>query len=188
MAEINLLQNQEVEVQQVRTYNLLNRIGVVLLLLSIAAYATAYYFNDRVVSQVATDKAEQISLQSQIVNDKNYPALLKQQEKLSNLKILLNKHLSWGDLIQKFGQATLKTATYSKFVANAEGGATITGVVPDFQSLDKLMQGYQLNQFNYVNDVKLINVGLSDKDQSNGIQFTIKATFNKDLLQASATK
>ncbi len=182
MAEINLLQNQEVEVKERLKSSVLNKIGIVLLVLVLAGYAAAYYFDAAASAQISTDKGQQSQVQQLIQQDQNYPALVSNQEKLTNLKILLDKHLSWGDLIKRFADATLKSATYTKFQANSEGGATITGTVPDFQSLDKLIKAYQLNDFNYIKDVKLINIGLSDKSQ-NGIQFTIKVTFNKDLLQ-----
>jgi hypothetical protein len=181
MAEINLLQNQETESKQRLTTNILNNIGIGLLVLVLAFYGTFYFLDKNVNAKMEANKAHQIEVQQQIKNDKEYPSLIRHQEKVSNLKILLDQHLSWGDLIQKFGDATLKTATYTKFLANAQGGATVTGIVPDFANLDKLMKAYQLNQFNYIKDVQLVNIALSDKDQ-NGIQFTLKLNFNKDML------
>ncbi len=182
MSEINLLQNQNYELEAKQTYTILNRVGIGLLVFMLLAYGAFYFIDQNIAAQAAQDLARKQQLQLTIQNDPNYAPLLSSQAKLKNLQLLLDKHLSWGDLLQKFGDAALKTATYSRFAANSEGGATITGVVPDFQNLDKLMKAYQLNDFQYIKDVKLVNVGLSKDEKSTGINFTIKVTFNKSLL------
>lgn len=182
MAEINLLKNQVEEIKEKQAYKVMNKLGVGLLILVVVAYIFFFFAAKSYDSQAQTIAQQQAALQMQIEQEKEYPGVIAHQDKLKNLQILLDKHLSWGDLIQKFGNATLKTATYTKFIATSDGGATITGIVPDFQSLDKLIKGYQLNQFQYIKDVKLINIGLSDQ-QKNALNFTIQVTFNKDLLQ-----
>ena len=89
-------------------------------------------------------------------------------------------------MIQRFSDATLKTATYKKFTANSDGSATITGNVPDFQNLDKLIKAFQLNDFQYIKDVKLVNVGLSEENKI-GVSFTVNVTFNNTILQTVPT-
>ncbi len=187
MAEINLLKNQVEEIKEKQAYKVMNKLGIGLLILVALAYVFFYFAAKQYDSQAQAIAQQQAELQLQIEQEQQYPGVIADQDKLKNLQILLDQHLSWGDLIQKFGDATLKTASYTKFTATSDGGATITGIVPDFQNLDKLIKGYQLNEFQYIKDVKLINIGLSDQ-QKNALNFTIKVTFNKDLLQPAVAQ
>jgi len=186
MAEINLLQNTSIESSEERLPKILNTSGIILLLLVIAGYIFVWYGASTAKKTTAELQAQQASIQQKVQQSEDYPRLSNYQNKLKNLQLLLDKHLSWGTLIQRFSDATLKTATYKKFTANSDGSATITGNVPDFQNLDKLIKAFQLNDFQYIKDVKLVNVGLSEENK-NGISFTVNVTFNNTILQTVPT-
>lgn len=186
MAEINLLQNTSIESSEERLPKILNTSGIILLIFVIAGYIFVWYGANTAKKTTAELQAQQASIQQKVQQSEDYPKLSNYQNKLKNLQLLLDKHLSWGTLIQKFSDATLKTATYKKFTANSDGSATITGNVPDFQNLDKLIKAFQLNDFQYIKDVKLVNVGLSEENKI-GISFTVNVTFNNTILQAVPT-
>ncbi len=183
MAEINLLQNTNIESSEERLPKILNTSGIILLMLAIAGYILLWVGTSSAKNKTTELQSQQSAIQQKVQQSEDYPRLSNYQNKLKNLQLLLDKHLGWGTLIQKFSAATLKTATYKKFTANSDGSATITGNVPDFQNLDKLIKAFQLNDFQYIKDVKLVNVGLSEENK-NGISFTVNVTFNNTLLQA----
>ncbi|MHB8871007.1 MAG: hypothetical protein ACYC5G_00930 [Candidatus Doudnabacteria bacterium] len=186
MAEINLLQNTSIGSSEERLPKIMNVIGMLLLAFAIVAYVLLWVGTSSAKTKTAELQAQQASIQEKVQQSEDYPKLSNYQNKLKNVQLLLDKHLSWGTLIQRFSDATLKTATYKKFTANSDGSATITGTVPDFQNLDKLIKAFQLNEFQYIKDVKLVNVGLSEESK-NGISFTVNVIFNNTILQAVPT-
>ncbi len=186
MAEINLLQNTSIGSSEERLPKIMNVIGMLLLAFAIVAYVLLWVGTSSAKTKTAELQAQQASIQQKVQQSEDYPRLSNYQNKLKNLQLLLDKHLSWGTLIQRFSDATLKTATYKKFTANSDGSATITGNVPDFQNLDKLIKAFQLDEFQYIKDVKLVNVGLSEENK-NGISFTVNVVFNNTILQAVPT-
>ncbi len=184
MPEINLLESTKTQSATIQQKSgMLNKIGIALLVLVLAAYGYLFYASNQMDAKIASVETDQQNVQTQIQRNPDYPQLLASQTKIGNLQILINSHLGWSQLLPKFTDATLQTATYAKFTATTDGDAIITGTVPDFQNLDKLIKGFQLPDFNYIKDVKLVNVGLSS-DATNSITFTIDISFNKDILQA----
>ncbi len=181
MADINLLQNTNVPHDDGKKYRVLNMLGVVLLVLVVAAIAVVFFLSSK--TQKHTDKinADSANITKDIQSQKDFIALSRNQDKLKEMATLLNAHLSWSQVIPKFSEATLKTSKYTKYVANLDGSATITGTVPDFQDLDKLIKGFQLPDFDYIKDVKLTNVALAAEDK-NEITYTITVTFDKSKL------
>ncbi len=182
MAEINLLQTNQNQGGGITPTNLLNQVGIVLLVLVIGGYAILFLRTNSLNANTVNADSEKLLLEQQLQADPQYPALISYQNKLHNTQLLLAKHLKWSMVLGKFSEATLKTAKFDKFVANYDGTANISGFVPDFASLDQQMKAYQLNEFQYIKDVKLINVGLSSKERI-GIDFTLKIDFNTDLLK-----
>ena len=188
MAEINLLQTAQPTADNAqRSSKILTIAGAVLLGLAIIASIALYFLNRSSAGQFSDLNNQQVQLQNQIAATPNYATLISDQQKVSNLKILLAEHLDWSQLLPKFFSATLGTATYSKFEAQADGSAVITGNVGSFVDLDKLIQAYQLADFNsYIKDVKLVNIGFSNDLNKPGITFTIKVTFNQSVIKSQA--
>jgi hypothetical protein len=183
MPDINLLQNTNItEKDNTRLFRMLNVLGVILLVLAIAAFVGLFILTKSIESRAVTVADQKIQLEKEIKSKADYSILSKDQSKMNNLKIVLDQHLNWSEVLPKFAKATLKTANYTKFVANKDGSATITGTVPDFQNLDRLIQAYQLKEFDYIKDVSLANISLQTEGK-NVITYILKVTFNKDILK-----
>lgn len=187
MSEINLLQSNNDQYAKNQTNKVLNFISILLLVLVVVAYAALFFLVKNVEKSNVAYAEEKESIQQNIMGSVAYPQFVSHQVKLKNLEGLLKSHLGWCSILPSFGNVTLKTAVYNKFDANADGSATISGVVPDFQELAKLIQGFQHNDDQFVKDVKLVNVGLGSAEK-NEIQYTINVTFNKEVLQKSVEK
>lgn len=185
MAEINLLQSNQSQGSASSTSSLLNKIGIGILVVVVLAYGFFLISSGSHAKNAAKLAQQKQAIEIQIEQAKEYPELVLYQNKLYNVKLLLQNHLLWSQILDKFAAATLKTAKFDKFIANADGTATISGFVPDFASLDKQIKAYQLNDFQYIKDVRLVNVGLSSGERI-GIDFTLKVVFNTSLLKNNA--
>lgn len=181
MAEINLLQNTNNQNTERKTQHILNTVGVIILLAVAGAYAALFVLTSKIESDSKKYADDQSSLQQKISTAPEYSELIDGQTKIKMIEGLLKNHTYWCAVLPHFAQETLKATKYSKFTANSDGSATITGSVPDFQNLAKLIQAYQFNNDKFVKDVKLVNVGLGS-EQKNDIAYTVDVTFNKDVL------
>jgi hypothetical protein len=181
MAEINLLQNTNNENTERRNQNLLNSSGIGLLVLLIVIYGLFFVLAAKAESDSKALVTEQSATQQEVATGQQYKQLINAQSKLKSVQGLLKVHTYWCEVLPNFNSDTLKTAKYSKFSANSDGSATITGSVPDFQNLAKLIQAYKIKDDKFVKDVKLVNVGLSS-GVKNDITYTINVSFNKDVL------
>lgn len=186
MPEINLLQNTNIANSERRVHRTLNMVGVILLIVVVAGYAALFFLAKSADTAVAAKNAQEQSIQQSLVTEAEYPDFINHQDKLNNIAILLKGHLSWCTILPDFEQVTLKNAKYAKFEANSDGSATISGTVPDFQNLAKLIQGYQYGQNKFVKEVKLINVGLSSEEK-NEISYTLNVKFNNEILKQYPT-
>ncbi len=152
-----------------------------MLIVVLAAYGALIFLTKSASSTSASETAEQAAIKQEVINSPEYPTFLAHQDKLKNLDLLLKNHLSWCTILPNFAQNTVKETKYTKFTANADGSTAITGTVPDFATLAKMIQAFQLNNGKFIKDVKLVNVGLSDGEK-NEITYTINVTFNKSVL------
>ena len=189
MSDINLLQATKTEADNSgRNYRVLNIIGIVLFVLAFGAAVIVYLAGSSAAKHKAALNDQVAQGRAGIESIQAYPILLSDQTKIKNLKLLLDHHVDWSRVLPAFFSVTLKSAAFTKFTGNNQGSVTIAGVVPNFQELDKLMQALQLEDATgqtFVNDVNLLNVGLStDSDSTvNGVSFTINVTFDKTLLK-----
>ncbi len=188
MADINLLQNVNVpNGRSQKVFRSLTFLGRIVLLLSIVMFVLFFVLTLRTDAQLKKVSASRAEIEKKITEQASYKPLITSQEKAKNLNILLDQHLNWSEVLPEFGKLTLNSAAYSRFQANQDGTALITGTVPDFQALSKMMQAFQADQTKYINDVKLVNVALGS-DEGTDITFTIKVTFNKEFLKTDKTK
>jgi FlaG/FlaF family flagellin (archaellin) len=185
MSEINLLQNNVNQDTQKKNTRILNVIGVLLLVITIASYVGLFVLAKQAASSNTSYVSEKDNIQKSIMASSEYPKFVSHQDKLKNIDLLLKAHLGWCTILPSFSAVTLKNTTYNKFDANADGSATVSGTVPDFQNLAKLIQAYQYNEDQFVKDVKLVNVGIGSAE-TNSIQYTINITFNKEVLKKLA--
>ena len=186
MAEINLLQSsQPAKKSNDQWAKVFAVFSVILLGLAVIGAGVMFFVNRSVQVQSADLKAQITQRQDEITQVNRYNDLISEQTKLKNLQFLLDHHLDWSQLLPKFYDATLSSATYSRFAAQADGTATITGNVDNFVDLDKLIQAYQLADFkSYIKDIKLVNIGFSTDLNKPGVTFTISVSFNDDIIKA----
>lgn len=189
MANINLLKGTSHEEHTQNVYSGLNRFGVFVLVVAILAYGYLAYAVRGVVAETDQDNQKTQQVSDQIQKTDKYTELVNSQQKIQGVKTILDQHMQWSKFIQSMTNITLKTAFYKTFVAHDDGSAEITGTVPNFTQLDKLIKAYSLDQFNYIKNVQLTNVSLaSDTDQNAGVNFNLKVNFNQDLLQWDKNK
>lgn len=182
MSEINLLQTTKPSTPSRDIYGVLNKIGVVLLVLVIGFYVYLFIAQSQVNKKITAEEGKNQQITADIKQIPKYQEFLATQTKIKNIKTILDNHLAWSKFIQAFTNATLNTASYKKFVAKNDGTATINGSVPDFKNLDKLIDGFQLPEFDFIKEVKLTNVSLTETDASSAIDFNLNVIFNKNLL------
>lgn len=194
MAELNLLQTDNTQKAQASNLvnNSLNVLGVVVLAVVLVMSAILYINNRNLTKQIADASQQQNSTESNFQHQSGYAKLISSQQKLKDLQSLLKQHSDWSSIITKFASATLAnteldnkvtSAIYNKFSANSDGGVEISGTVGSFADLDRLIKGFELQDFDsFITDVRLTNVGTS-KD-NNAVTFTLDISFNKDILNA----
>jgi len=191
MADINLLQaSQPNEKQSVRWMRYFNITSYVILGLAVIGAGAAYFITNKSSQQKYQLISQMNDQVSAIQNLKDYQTLIASQVKVANLNYLLNSHVDWTQVLPKFFAATYKGTSFNRFSVNDQDGSdivSISGTVPSFVDLDKMIQGFQLADFNsYIRDVKLVNVGLSAAGDHPGISFSMNITFNRDLLKFKA--
>ena len=183
MADINLLQNANVPSNSHQgLFRSLSAAGMVLLFVSIGLFALFYFLDISTEARLSDATEKKNSIEQKIKEQEGYKPLVVNQTKAKNLEVLLDDHLNWSEVLPQFAKSTLNNAKYTKFLANQDGGATITGTVSDFQNLSKLMKAFQLGEDRYIQDVKLTSVALGSEG-SNDITYTVKVTFNKESLK-----
>ncbi len=185
MPEINLLQGSGRTTSSGSVTRVtLNIIGIVLVL---AVAIGGGYFHLQVKKVSADDAAtvaQQSSVEQSVASDKNHENFLASQATLAATTQLFGDHLGWASLIPDFSDATLKTASFNSFQATANGGLNVSGTVPTFNDLDKMMQGFQLQSFStLVSSVSLLNIGLDHSAAGNRVAFTVHVQFNPATLK-----
>jgi competence protein ComGC len=180
MADINLLQNTNTPQDDGKKFKFINSFGVILLIIVVLALAAVFIVAKQVDSQIVKANTDSAAVEKDIKSQKEFAALARNQSKLREMATLIDQHLSWSRVVPSFGEITLKTSKYTRYVANLDGSATISGTVPNFQDLDKLIKGFQLKN-DYIKDVKLMNVALASEEE-NQITYQINVSFNKNKL------
>jgi hypothetical protein len=184
MSEINLLQGNARGSSGTAVRVSLNVVGGIVL---IAACATGGYFYLKGKTVQADDSgvvAQQLATQQAVTSGKDYKNFIATQKSLSTLTTLFAGHLGWTPLLPKFSAATLKVASFSNFAATADGGVDVAGTVPTFADLDKMMQGFQLQDFSsYVQSVSLVNIGMSHSSAGNSVSFAVHVQVKPNIVQ-----
>jgi hypothetical protein len=183
MADINLLQSSNLPSSgSQQLFKSLGVLGWIFLTLSAILFIGLFALNMSVTAKTKEVIASRIEVENKIKKQENYSPLVTRQEKAKNLRLLLDGHLLWSEVVPNFSRHTLNTATFTKFAANSDGTTNITGRVPSFEELSKMMKAFQADNNDYIKDVKLVNVALGS-DGDNQITYTIKVTFNSEKLK-----
>jgi hypothetical protein len=194
MAEINLLQtNNSVNKPNPILNKVLIILSILLLVITVGLYFYFRVSNSKLVNKIAEEEVKHQALQSEIRNDKNYPALVSIQEKTKIMNSLLENHVNWSGLIPYFAEATYKGTSYKNFTAESNNFdkstpavASISGSVDSFVDLSKLIKGLQLKDFsNTIRDVRLVSVNLNSTDEKSSVSFVIKVLFNNTIINAN---
>src|SRR4051812_31708961 len=119
MSDINLLQSNKTESHDSsKLIQVLNIVGMVILVLALIA-AAVVYFGSRSTAKKISDLNDKVAqARTSIQTIAAYPVLVSEQTKIKDLKILLDKHLDWSQVLPDIFKVTLKSASYSKFVGN----------------------------------------------------------------------
>ncbi|MDB4939847.1 MAG: hypothetical protein JWO40_272 [Candidatus Doudnabacteria bacterium] len=181
MAEINLLQNTNNRNTERKTHNVVNTIGVIVLVVVIGLYGLFFVLTNKADADSKALADQQAQIQQKISTGTQYQQLVSAQTKLKSIESLLKTHTYWCEILPNLSADTLKSTTYGKFTANANGSATISGNVSNFQNLDKLIQGYQVNNDKFVKDVKLVSVSAGSGEKIT-TGYTLNVTFNQAVL------
>lgn len=183
MADINLLKNAAKDYGAENAIKrAINTLGVAVLLLSVAFGVWLTYVSESADKKIEELHKKQAQIQQEIKSDQSYDVIIKSQNKMKNLKLLLDSHIYWSSFFPAIFSVTTRSAAFEKLRVARDGSIVISGFVPDFQSLDKLMQAYQLNDSkSYIKDVKLTSIGIGSA-KAGAINFTLSISFNVPKL------
>ncbi|MBI4050731.1 MAG: PilN domain-containing protein [Candidatus Doudnabacteria bacterium] len=184
MAEINLLKNElqgegSISFRASRQKALYAVLAI--LLLEILGYSFFLVYNKQLGKrQLELDqKATEIDFE---IGEKDEARLaaLTHQARLNNIKVFLNNHLYWSEVLKELEKSTYKLASYASLQADQTNHKfNLTGSVPTYTDLAKLMLGFQTSP--YFKDITLITTGLRE-GKTSGYQFTLELTFDPKLL------
>lgn len=118
------------------------------------------------VSQVEAEREEAVSF----------------QERLFNLRTLLDTSVFWSPLFRNLEENTLNTVFFRTLqVSEFERKLNLSGIAPSYTDVAKLIRG--LEEAPHVTEVSLISSGLTESDDA-GFAFSLEIGFDAGLLEA----
>lgn len=184
MAEINLLKN---ELQErgpfsfgppglTSVYIVVSIIALEVLLYSGLAFYQRYVENK---AQDVEQRAMDIDLEIKKMENSRQAAI-SFQRRVNNLQFLLGSHVFWTPVFDELEKYTYKGARYQTLqVDQARRELQVSGVIPSYTELGKLMLG--LRQSQNVSNVTLNATGATQSGEA-GYEFTMLITFDPKLL------
>lgn len=183
MADINLLQNKLKDTTQTssRRTSIFATISGLILLLLVGACVGLYFLTKDVKQKTESLMATNIDLKRQLNNQKQGLADAKAfQAQLSNIKLLLEHHISLSAVFDELGKFTYQRAQYVTLdVGEDSSRAHLEGRVTTYNDLGKLLLGLSLSP--KFKDVRLLTISPS-RDNLQGYAFVIDMNIVPDLF------
>jgi hypothetical protein len=188
MAEINLLQPEQVSASTLigRGQYFVSRILMIILIVMLAGYAYLFVDLSRTNTNVAKTKSKIAQAQQEALNNKNRGELLTRQGQLKELDTLIKGHLYWSYLLPELARVTLKSAKYSNIEADATGKLNLTVSLNSYEELEKFLQIFDLPEYNeQFSNVKVISITKTQQEATGTIDTAVKLqlTFNPAYIK-----
>lgn len=184
MAQINLL-GSNASVKNTRFLpTLLVRIFIVALVLVVIYYGYLFFTLKSKTNAIADVQQKIAQAQSESLANQDRKELLVRQQQLQNANDLIKKHVYWSYFLPELARVTLQNGSYLDITSQNNGIVDLSLTVSDYAEMDKVLQVFDLPQFNQeFSDVKIVSVGKSqDKDVIRN-QLKIQLKFNTDFIK-----
>lgn len=189
MADINLLgtdSHNSSSVNNGMLARLLARLMMLLLFLSVAAYAGLYLLNYLSKNNLETTNTKIEQLQTQALASKDRNELVTRQEQLKQLDVLVDKHLYWSSLLPELARVTLKSARYSEITATSDGKLELSVLLPSYGDIEKFMQIFDLPEYNkQFSNVRIVGIDNTQTGTTIETKLRLELTFNPALIKTS---
>ncbi len=184
MSEINLLQNESsdsVSFAPKKTKKIGLFIAIILFILALLAYGFLFLQSRDVEKKIANTEQQIAQLAARLESTKEERLeAISFQARLKNLDILLDTHLFWSKVFEELEAFTYIPAQITTLQASELTGiAAITGTIPSYTDLAKLMLG--LNQSENITDVRYISSG-SAEEIGSGYSFSLEIVLDPNLF------
>lgn len=185
MADINLLGSEKKEFHfSERGFSWLARLMVVVVVAILAYYGYLFYASHKVQGQIDSLRTKTQTAQADAVSNKDRAQLLTRQGQLASLNPLIKNHTYWSALLPEVARVTLKQASYVTMQADSSGTMVLTVSVPDYASMDKFLQVFDMSQYNQqFKDVKILSINKSQEASNLNLNLRIQLSFNPDFIK-----
>ncbi len=185
MPEINLLNNTGQRPNIASTIaSTMSKALVVVLILLLAYWGYTLLATRSVRNNIATAKFAIEQDQQDIIKNGGRSELLTRQAQLKQANTLISNHVYWSRFFSDIAKATLKTAAYGGFAADANGVITASVLVPVYQALDQFLQVFDLPAYNgNFSDVKIVSVSKSQDEDTQSLDARVRFNYSVGSLK-----
>lgn len=190
MPEINLLANNNARggVGDTLALLLVRALAVVLILLMLF-FIYIFFSNRSVDSKIESTSAQIQKDQNEIAENSDRQRLLTRQAQLKEAKVIITNHVFWSRFFGDLAKSTLQNARFGSFASEADGTVTASVIVPDYATLDKFLQVFDLPAYNgNFSDVKIVSIAKAANSETNELDARIRFRYNTESLKNKATK
>jgi len=158
--------------------------AVAIIVLEVLLFAGFNVYERSLKNKVNSVKQQAQALEFEVsqIEDERLEAV-SFQERLFNLKTLLDNQVVWTPLFQNLEENTLNTIFYRTLqVSEFERKLNLSGVAPSYTDVAKLIRG--LEEAPGVTRVDLISSGLTEA-ATGGVVFSLEISFSGDILETN---
>jgi hypothetical protein len=185
MADINLLStdSQKFSFSQAGTGAAVKILAGVLILV-VAYYGYLRWQVSRVGKSTQTVQAKTRQVESDTINNKQRAEVVTRQGQVNDLDGLIKNHVYWSGLLPELARVTLKSASYAAFDADTAGTMNLTAIVTTYADADKIIQVFDLPQFNQqFSDVKILSLSKIEEEGQVKIKLILQLKFNPTFIR-----
>ncbi len=184
MAQINLLGSSDLGKKSGFPTTLLGRVLFVVLIL-VLVYYTYLFFSIRSKTSAIAEMEQRIAqAQSESLSNIDRKELLTRQQQLQNANDLIKTHVYWSYFLPELAKVTLQNSSYLDITTQNNGIVELTLVVPNYAEMDKVLQVFDLPQFNQqFSDVKIVSIGKSQQKDVIRNELKVQLKFNTDYIR-----
>jgi len=188
MPDINLIGSERQELSRSRSLgSLLTGFFVLILILFIAYYGFLLFRGRQLAKDITSTQAKIVESEAKIRNNSEKNEVFTRQAQIADLKTLLATHLNWSRVVPELARVTLRSASYTDFLAESGNNIVMTVEVPNYVELDKFLQVFDLPQYSQnISHVKIRSIAKIQQEDSLKLRAKIEFTYNEDSLKLQA--
>lgn len=190
MPEINLLANNNSRSGVGDTLALLLVRALAVVLIMLMLFFVFVFFSNRSVNTKIEKTSVQIQQdQDEIAKNSDRQRLLTRQAQLKEAKVIISNHVYWSRFFGDLAKSTLQTARFGSFASEADGTVMASVIVPDYATLDKFLQVFDLPAYNgNFSDIKIVSIAKAAGSEINELDARIRFRYNTESLKNKAAK